>query len=1127
MLHKTAQFVSAIILAASFSLQVAALPVSHYADHSVLSQGRWVKIATTERGIHRIDAATLQSWGFSDPSKVSIYGQNGYMLPETFSTQDTDDLQAIPTHFEGDAIYFYASGSTQWNRVSGSTYWTHTNNYYSTISYYFLTEERPQLALDTSGNEVSDGTAITTFDEYILHENDNVCLGQTGRLYLGEDLTTNSEIGLKAPGITGEKMTVYIAMGANSSSTYTLATIYNGKTLTPAVSIGASDSYTYIKEAKRYYTIDAAEDFTLNFKSSGSGTLNCFYLDYIRLFYTRRIELDSAQMQFRRINIDGDYYAIDTKGRNNSDIRVWNVSNVNKPYMLKTNTIDNKIAFKVESNNNNYNEYIAFDIKDQALHTPQYVCNVEAQDIHGIDDIPDMVIVTTRYFIKEAERIAQLHRDMDNMKVLVCDQLAIFNEFSGGTPDATAIRRMMKMFYDRAQAGYGNAPRYLLLYGRGSYNNRAIAHKLHQEDNIQLVTYQSESSTDQRYSYISDDYFGLLDDKSGVDMTAEAMQVSIGRMPLRNVDESQQVYNKLVNYINQKPINNLWKNKSCFIGFRGDNNLHVRQINTIAKQTVEAEQQHIIVDKVYQNAYATQGGKAYAGTKEQIFRDLEEGAMIYNFMGHADHVSIGRDLISITDAKAMTNKMLPIFITATCDVCPFDKDENSVGEALFKNGNGGFIALYTTTRTVYTNGNENINRELMRELFVPGNDGKVRLGDVMRRAKTTLLYDKSGGTISDPNKLKYCLIGDPALAVPLPSYNIKIETINGTAVSEGAKIATPANSEVTITGSIYNTAGEAANDFNGTLCYEVYDAPTEEAATESVSSSAGTTTLSEKFYVRKYKLATAADTIVNGKFTATFQLPIQCLQSDSTALISLYAYNTDKNIEAKGYNKNILINGIEESTPDNTAPTISGIWVGDETFSEGNAVSANTHYHCNLTDEESGITNNELSMGKLMTLWLDGNLICNDLAGYYAPTAGTGTGTIDYPLSNLSVGAHSITIKVFDNAGNSAEATTTFVVEKTATEQYTIDIAEDPVTTQATISLEGVVSNDMTIRYVILESNTGNEVWTNNTSATQVVWDLTTATGTAQPGEYTCYAYISTEEGKFVTIGKKIIVIRQ
>ena len=1127
MLHKTAQFVSAIILAASFSLQVAALPVSHYADHSVLSQGRWVKIATTERGIHRIDAATLQSWGFSDPSKVSIYGQNGYMLPETFSTQDTDDLQAIPTHFEGDAIYFYASGSTQWNRVSGSTYWTHTNNYYSTISYYFLTEDRPQLALETSGNEVSDGTAITTFDEYILHENDNVCLGQTGRLYLGEDLTTNSEISLKAPGITGEKMTVYIAMGANSSSTYTLATIYNGKTLTPAVSIGASDSYTYIKEAKRYYTIDAAEDFTLNFKSSGSGTLNCFYLDYIRLFYTRRIELNSAQMQFRRININGDYYAIDTKGRNNSDIRVWNVSNVNKPYMLKTNTIDNKIAFKVESNNNNYNEYIAFDIKDQTLHTPQYVCNVEAQDIHGIDDIPDMVIVTTRYFIKEAERIAQLHRDMDNMKVLVCDQLAIFNEFSGGTPDATAIRRMMKMFYDRAQAGYGNAPRYLLLYGRGSYNNRAIAHKLHQEDNIQLVTYQSESSTDQRYSYISDDYFGLLDDKSGVDMTAEAMQVSIGRMPLRNVDESQQVYNKLVNYINLKPINNLWKNNSCFIGFRGDNNLHVRQINTIAKQTVEAEQQHIIVDKVYQNAYATQGGKAYAGTKEQIFRDLEEGAMIYNFMGHADHVSIGRDLISITDAKAMTNKMLPIFITATCDVCPFDKDENSVGEALFKNGNGGFIALYTTTRTVYTNGNENINRELMHELFVPGNDGKVRLGDVMRRAKTTLLHDKSGGTISDPNKLKYCLIGDPALAIPLPSYDIKIETINGTAVSEGAKIATPANSAVTITGSIYNTAGEAANDFNGTLCYEVYDAPTEEAATESVSSSAGTTTLSEKFFVRKYKLATAADTIVNGKFTATFQLPIQCLQSDSTALVSLYAYNTDKNIEAKGYNKNILINGIEESTPDNTAPTISGIWVGDETFSEGDAVSANTHYHCNLTDEESGITNNELSMGKLMTLWLDGNLICNDLAGYYAPTAGTGTGTIDYPLSNLSVGAHSITIKVFDNAGNSAEATTTFVVEKTATEQYTIDIDEDPVTTQATISLEGVVSDDMTIRYVILESNTGNEVWTNNTSATQVVWDLTTAGGTAQPGEYTCYAYISTEEGKFVTIGKKIIVIRQ
>lgn len=1125
-LHTTSQFVTAIVIALCFNLHTTALPASHYAEQSVLSQGKWVKIATTEQGIHRIDAATLQSWGFSDASNVSLYGQNGYMLPETFSNSDTDDLQAIPVHVENGDLYFYASGSTQWTRTSGTTYWTHTNNYYSTTTYYFLTESRPQQAMEIVDGNAAEGTPMTTFNEYRLHEQDIVCLGQTGRLYLGEDLISNNTIDLQAPGITGDKMTVYISMGANSTSTYTLIAQNNGTALTPYVTVGASDSYTYIKEAKRYYTLDAAEDFSLNFSANGSGTLNKFHLDYIRLFYTRRLELTDAQMNFRRTTIDGNYFAIDIKDRNSKDIRVWNISDINKPYIRPTTVIEGKVAFTPDVNQLSYNEYIAFDVQD-TLNTPQFVCNVESQNIHGIDDIPDMVIVTTRYFIKEADRIAQLHRDMDNMKVLVCDQLAIFNEFSGGTPDATAIRRMMKMFYDRAQAGYGNAPRYLLFYGRGSYNNRAIADKLHQEDNILLVTYQSESSTDQRYSYVTDDYFGFLEDNSGVDITSEAMQISIGRMPIRNLEESQKVYKKLITYINQKPINNLWKNKACFIGLNGDNNLHIRQMNNVSKLTVEADQEHIIVDKVYLSAYNSTNEEKFIGSQEQIFQDLEEGAMIYDYMGHAGHLSIGTNLINITHAKEMTNSIWPIFITATCDVCPFDKDENSVGEALFKNDRGGFIALYTTTRTVYTNGNEDINRELLREFFIPSADGKIRLGDVMRRAKATLQYDKNGKITSDPNKLKYCLIGDPALAIPLPTYDIKVETINGTTVSQGSKIATPANSEVTITGSIYDTAGKEATDFNGTLCYEVYDAFTGEVATESVSSSSGTTTLTEKFNLYKYKLVTAADTIVNGKFTATFRLPVQCLQSDTTGFISLYAYNTTKDIEAKGYNKNMFINGIAESEPDITAPTISDIWVGDENFVEGDAVNSNTTFHCTVSDEESGITNNELSMGKAMTLWLDGNIICNDLSRHYSSSMGCGSGSIDYALNNLSVGVHSITVKVFDNAGNSSEATTTFTVEVDATQQYTINIAEDPVMTQATISIDGVVNNEMSIQYVIADSATGNEVWTSRTSATQVVWDLSTNDGTAQPGEYVCYAYISIGESKFVTNGKKIVIIGQ
>ena len=1105
--------------------QAVALPVNHYAEQSILSSGKWVKISTTERGVHRIDAATLQSWGFNDASKVSIYGQDGYMLPETFSTNDTDDLQAIPSHVENGDLYFYSTGSTKWTHASGSSYWSHTNNYYSNINYYFLTEDRNPMVMERVETTLNSASEMNTFDEYILHEQDNICLGQTGRLYLGEDLIQNNTITMHAPGIVGNKMIFYLAMGANATSTYTLTTSYNGTPLSPSITVSSSDSYTYLKEAKRYYSVDAAEEFELSFKATGSGSLNSFYLDYIRLFYTRQLALDSTQLHFRRTNANGTYYAIDINQHKSENVRVWNITDVNKPYIQSTTTQDALVVFTPQ--NNNFNEYVVFDANDATLPTAQWVCNVEPQNLHGIDYIPDMVIVTTRYFIKEAERIAQIHREVDNMKVLVCDQLAIFNEFSGGTPDATAIRRMMKMFYDRAQGGYGNAPRYLLLYGRSSYNNRAIAPALHNEDNLLLVTYQSESSTDQRYSYITDDYFAFLDDNSGKDLTSEAMQVSVGRMPIKNLEESQKVYKKLSTYINQQPIKNLWKNKTCFIGLNGDNNLHIRQMNTVSEQTIEENQQHMIVDKVYLSAYNSREDKAFEGAQEQIFRDLEEGAMIYDYMGHAGHISIGSNLINITHAKEMTNSIWPVFITATCDVCPFDKDENSVGEELFRNDHGGFIALYTTTRTVYTNGNEDINRELLNAFFTPGEDGKVRLGDVMRSAKTSLLYDKKGNIVSDPNKLKYCLIGDPALAIPLPTFDIRVESINGTSTNNNAKIQVAANSEVTISGWIYDTEGNIDTDFNGVICYEVYDAETQETASENISSSTGTSLLTENFSYYRYKLVTAADTVVNGKFTAKFRLPEQCLQSDTTGFISLYAYNNEKTIEAKGYNKNIYINGVEESLVDETSPTFSNIRIGDEHFSEGDVVESNTIFHCDVTDEESGLTNNEISMGKAMTLWLDGKLICNDLAGHYSPGIGFGKGSIDYPLHNLSVGSHSITVKVFDNAGNASEITITCIVEETNTHLYNIEIAEDPVTTQATISLDGVIEENMTTRFIIYDYHTGKEIWTQESSATEAVWDLETANGTAQPGEYMCHAIISIGEKRYITTAKKFIVIKQ
>lgn len=1095
---------------------------SIYPQESVLSSGKWVKISTSQQGVHRIDAATLSSWGFNDASQVSLYGYNGYMLPETFSTTHPQDLQPLPVYVQEGALYFYSSGVREWSRTD-EKYWAHENNYYSNHTYYFLTDSRAQIAMDNVAGRTVEGTPLTTFDERYLYENDYVCIGNSGSLYMGENLLNDTIPTITLPDVMSDEVTAYISIGAKSAQKYSVTTTCNETELSPKLAVNVSDTYTHLQFANGYFTIDTAESYKFSFDNPGNFTQ--YHLDYIRFFYKRALALNQATLHFRCNDITNSHYSIDPSSRNAGNIKVWNVTNVNNPFIQQTSIVDNKVVFNPQGEATDCLEFVAFDIKDNSIPAPQLVGNVKNQNLHGTDIMPEMVIVTTKYFMEAAEQLAQLHREHDNMDVLVCDQIEIFNEFSYGMPDATAIRRFMKMLYDRGMSKNAT-PKYLLMYGRSYYNLRYIEPTIHNDNNKLLISYLSKPTIDIRHTYITDDYFAYLGDNTGKDLTMEEMVLGVGRISVRDIDETQMVYNKLSQYIQLKPSNNLWKNKTSFIGMYGDNNLHIRQIDKVARNSIERNQKHMILNKIYMNAYNSTSTSKYIGAQEQVYRDLEEGALILNYMGHADARSIGRGLMNIYEVKEMDNQYWPVFITATCDVAAYDEEEFSIGEALFCTDKGGFIALFTTTGTVYTTGNENINIELMNEIFSHDAHNKVRLGDVMRRAKNNLIFDASGYT-KDPNKLKYVLIGDPALALPIPSHTVTVESINSNAIAGQTIVEVKANGSVVIDGTINDKNGNVASNFDGVICYEVYDALVEAEALEVINTPTGNFDISEKFTYRPYKLTTAADSVTDGKFSTTIHIPEVCLQSDTTLLISFYAYNNDKSIEAWGYSNNIVVNGVDTLTETPHRTTIENMWVGDETFLPGDVVSNNTTLHCELNDNGYGLSTNELTVGKNMILILDDKIQCNDLAGYFTSKVGEGGGYIDYPLHNLGEGKHNITVKVFDNAGNSTESTVSFIVSARTAGIYNVTIDEDPILTQATISLDGEVTSDMNIRYVIAHKATGKEVWTTQSNATQVVWNIETNEGTIHPDEYVCYAIVSVDGENIVTPSKKLIVLGQ
>ena len=116
---------------------------------------------------------------------------------------------------------------------------------------------------------------------------------------------------------------------------------------------------------------------------------------------------------------------------------------------------------------------------------------------------------------------------------------------------------------------------------------------------------------------------------------------------------------------------------------------------------------------------------------------------------------------------------LPLFMTATCKFSYFDNPEQtSAGEYLLLNPNGGAIALLSTTRLVYSAPNYNLNTKFIKTVFEKENGEFPRLGDIFKKTKVL-----SGTSANNRN---FTLLGDPALRLAYPKYDVETTSIADT-----------------------------------------------------------------------------------------------------------------------------------------------------------------------------------------------------------------------------------------------------------------------------------------------------------------------------------------------------------
>lgn len=1134
-LKHTALALIVCIMASIGAIHSVALPLEHYASHSVLSTGKWYKISVTESGIYQISYSQLKSWGFNNPDQVRIYGYGGKVLPEVYSDSDIDDLPQIPIIHNNNRILFYAQGTIKWmyDERKGSV--LHQQNTYSTAGYYFITESNIDIATTSEApiNTNPSGELIDLYDGYSLHEEELVSVSKTGQVFLGEDFryTQTRTISFDIPGIdTQNPMKVDVGFGAKIlSSTGSLRFYHNGTLLSQddQWNIATNRDMTY--EFMKYITPSVTttprggkEEFTITYKAGG--TTICSNLDYIRLVYKRKLQLYNNAVQFRVFNFTpGNSFAV--AGMNDQCL-IWDITTPHIPKHINA-TINNGVATFSPSEMGH--EYIAFN-PTGTFPSPTGVSSVANQDLHALET-PDMVILAPAQFITQAQQVAALHESVDSMLVHVVNHEMVFNEFSSGTPDAVAYRRFMKMFYDRSLANpSGRQTKYLLLFGRGFYDNRRITNEIKKCNYQTLLTYQSPRSENETYSYTSDDFFTYLEDATTARNSTNFMNIAVGRFPVKSNEEADIVVEKLYNYVN-KPNYGNWRNQAIVIADDGNSNTHIKQAESAISYWLQ-DKPDLFINKIYLDAYReenTSTGRTFPDAKNQMMRLLNDGQLVLDYIGHANSVGwTAEDLLNINDIKTLYLKNLPFMFTATCDFSRYDSEETSGGEYFFLNEQGGAIALLSSTRVAWINENGRLNNAIGEYMFERNEDNQYnRLGDIVMKGKNYIsnLYKEAPSRYTpDSNKLVYALLGDPAMRLGYPTYQIKAQSING--IEIGNEITLDASTKVTLEGYIVTPEGEKAQDFNGEVHITLYDA-------EKITTSYGYDDCPKmEFTERNNKLFMGRTKVENGVFRMVFNMPKETSYSNKEGRFDFYAYNLEGK-EACGICTDFNIGKTVNSTATDTiGPDVTYCYLNTVDFSDGDIINESPMLVAAISDS-SGINLSTAGIGHNMTITIDETDSYTDVSDYFTPDTTGYSGVIFYPLNDLDEGEHTLKLRVWDNEGNSSTVQLYFIVQSgKAPEIVRVYADQNPAKTSTNFFIEHDQPDETITVTITVYNINGMPVWhtqksgiSNMIKSFPITWNLTNSGGAKVPGGVYLYrATISTDNIHISTKAQKLLV---
>lgn len=1018
-----------------------------YPNSSVLAQGFWKQISVTKSGIYKITYEELVAMGFSNVKDISLWGHDGRQLPFMNRSRDSlwehddrqpsfinrndviYDLKQIPVWTSGssgglgagDYILFYANGPVTWELESGDSLFTHHIHDYSSSTTYFLTTQfsSPERIGTLDEPSAAHTRISNSYDALHYFENNEVNLVQTGRQWFGDSFDASSTRSYSLPfnnPVSGGKAYVRIRVAARSSVSSSLSVSANNSPLgnipLGSVNVG-SQTARYATASSRTFKIPYSQgNLNLQLTYNKPSPAARAWLDFITVNARQKLTMQGAQLLFRDTeSVGADKITRFDIANASSDLMVWDVTDFFErkkrvPYHLTNNVAQAKLRTET------LRELIAFT--PSQAYSIGSVEDVVNQNIHGTGQ-PQMVIVTHPDYLSQSNELAQLHRDYSGLSVAVFTNQQVYNEFSSGTPDVAAIRNMMRMFYKRA-SNTEELPRYLLLMGDGSYDNKSRD----VNNTNKVLTYQSIESLSPTESFVSDDFFGLLDDGEGEG--TGLLDIGVGRIPCNTTAEANTALAKIKEYMMGQ--HGGWHNQFSFIGDDGDNNLHMRQADELAT-FIETRYLHYNVERIFFDAYPMEissDGARYPDVTTAINSRMNQGALVVNYVGHANTQVLAHEkVIMVHDILQWRNfERLPLFVTATCEFSRFDDPKKkSGGEHVLLAPKGGAVALFSTTRVVFASPNHTLTTNFFKNTFeqrpdyVEGeSDRYYRLGDLIRLAKNA--------TVDELNKRNFMLLGDPALMLHYPDKGMGVTSLNGKIVTEPLDTL-KALSRVEIEGEVLDLL-KGEMEFMGEAEITLFD------KIKEITTLANTGNDPFVFNMRESTVYKGRSSVLNGKFTSQFIIPKDIMYEYGGGRISLYA--SDGSATAAGYFENFTIGGISDSIGNDIEGPQIEIYMNNEKFVPGGYTDANPKLLVILADS-SGINTTGAGIGHDLTAEITGaeeqTIILNDF--YISDLDDYTRGKVTYQLSDLQGGRYTVKVKAWDVYNNSSEEEIDFIVQ--------------------------------------------------------------------------------------------------